>query len=387
MTSRPATTCWRAALCALLLASAQAQAAEELAAEPALALDVQSAGPIDGARNLGLVSGRAVAGSEAGTAIDVVFVLDASAKTVGPSGADIDGDGRASRQLLRRLLARSGGRAGGDSILAAEIAAALELLAQLDPRSTRVAVVAYAGGAAGSADDAWVQVELTSRFDRVQKGLGELLELYEPGGSSDLPAGLRVGRLELQNGEPRPDAQRHLVLVSAGFPESPRETSVQTEQVAIGMAKRLGKERTRVHAYAVGESARLRPRAAVKVAEHSGGKYVELADPAALVNVLPEIDLAEIAELGVRHLGTGEPALEQVLYPDGTYAAVVALRPGTNPIEVHARATSGAEKSVRIEIQGDDPALYLQTQPELERALRRLPELRRRLEIEPETSE
>ena len=93
------------------------------------------------------VSGRALAMHGELMHFDVVIVIDTSRSTVDASGADINGNGVIGRQRLGRLgsVFEMGSTDPGDSILAAEVAAAFQLLRGLDPRSTRVGVVAFAG--------------------------------------------------------------------------------------------------------------------------------------------------------------------------------------------------------------------------------------------------
>ena len=343
------------------------------------------------ASKLGFVSGRALTGGAQGT-LDVVFALDGSESTAFTSGVDVNGDGKvtgAGDQLRKTLgqLVGLGSRAkgGADSVLAAEVVAVETLLRDLDDRSTRVGVVVFAGGDGGSTDDAWSQAELTSRYAQVRIKLRELLEIYPPGGTANLPAGLRAARLELLEGRPAEDCcpQQRIVLVADGFPKSGRETALATEQRALNLANMLRKDRIRVDVYAVGPLAQARPRAATKVAEYSGGSFVAVERPGDLINVLPEIDFTEIDELRVVNLGSGQRALEQVQYPDGGFSALVPLGEGENEIEVYARASNGDENTVRVRISGPARALSERERLDLERLERTL-ERQRQLRIETE---
>lgn len=341
------------------------------------------------ASKLGFVSGRALAGGAQGT-LDVVFALDGSQSTAFTSGVDVDGDGKVTGSaggLEETLDAVVGlkprSKGGPDSVLAAQVVAVETLLRDLDERSTRVGVVVFAGGSEGSADDAWTQAELSSPYGRVRSKLRELLQIYPPGGSADLPAGLRAARLELVEGRPAEDCcpQQRIVLVADGYPQSGRESALATEQRALNLANMLRKDRIRVDVYAVGPLAQQRPRAATKVAEYSGGSFVPVDRPGDLINVLPEIDFAEIDELRIVNLGSGQRALEQVQYPDGGFSALVPIQDGENEIEVYARASNGDEKTVRVTIGAATRSLDVRERLDLERLERTL-ERQRQIRIE-----
>ncbi len=93
------------------------------------------------------VSGRARALVGELRGFDVAIVIDTSLSTIEPTGADINGNGRVGSPQLGPVgsLFDAAGDDPGDSILAAEVAAARKLLGELDPRSTRVALISFAG--------------------------------------------------------------------------------------------------------------------------------------------------------------------------------------------------------------------------------------------------
>ncbi len=93
------------------------------------------------------ISGRAIAHHGELRHFDVILVLDTSRSTVDPTGADINGNGIVGKPRLGQIgsIFDVGSTDPGDSILAAEVAAARQLLRGLDPRSTRVGVIRFAG--------------------------------------------------------------------------------------------------------------------------------------------------------------------------------------------------------------------------------------------------
>ena len=86
------------------------------------------------------VSGRAISLHGEMRRFDVILVLDTSRSTIDPTGADINGNGIVGKPYLGRIgsIFDVGSTDPGDSILAAEVAAARQLLRGFDPRSTRV---------------------------------------------------------------------------------------------------------------------------------------------------------------------------------------------------------------------------------------------------------
>jgi hypothetical protein len=152
-------------------------------------------------------AGRALAVPGEAPRLDVVMVLDTSLSTIDASGADINGNGVVGRPRLGKIgsIFDVGSTDPGDSILAAEVAAARQLLRGLDPRSTRVAVVQFAGEPPGSGGGVFsrppkrpaVTLEpLGSDYSRVEMALGNIL-LGDPAGSTHIAAGVDQATIEL----------------------------------------------------------------------------------------------------------------------------------------------------------------------------------------------
>jgi Mg-chelatase subunit ChlD len=347
------------------------------AATTEMELSVATSGIVkgQGGERLGFVTGQALAVQGELDRFDVVFVVDVSGSTAQSSGADIDGDGKVGGPgALRRLggfLGLQGSRptSSGDSILAAEIASVRALLATLDPRNTRVALVAFAGGDSPSADNASLEVPLTSEFRRLEEGLDGVL-LAGPEGATDMRAGLRIARSALRKRERgATPPQRHIVLLTDGVPAVPYETPEKAEQQAVQAARRLGREGVRVHAFAVGPEATDQPRACVEIARRSGGEFRAVENPGELPRLLPELRFASIEEVRVSSLDAGGEPVRADRGDDGRYSALLPLRPGENRIEVHARSSDGREKRVRVTIRDREPALDESQRGELQRLL------------------
>jgi hypothetical protein len=269
------------------------------------------------------------------------------------------------------------------------------LLDALDPRNTRAALVSFSGGDSASADNAVLEVPLTSSFKKIREGL-DLMLAAGPEGATDMQAGLRIARDELRGGRPSASAgskraQQHVVLLTDGLPMVPYESPASSERRAVQLARRMGAEKMRVHVYAVGRQAVDKPRAAVQIARGSGGEFRAVEQPGDLPRLLPELRFARIEEVRIVPLDVSAPAFELVRSEDGDYSALVPLRKGENRVEVYARASDGREKRITTTITDAEPKLDEQQRKELARLIevfamkqREQAERERRLEIESE---
>src|SRR4030042_4562131 len=134
--------------------------------------------------NLAYVTGDTWISGPQRRPVDVVFLIDSSSSTADSSGADVNGNGRAGKDIpiIPFLLTRN--TDGGDSILAAEVASARKLLQRFDPLSTAVAVVSFDGqramgwgnGRGRFIPDAIVEQPLTSDFRLVDAALHRHLD-------------------------------------------------------------------------------------------------------------------------------------------------------------------------------------------------------------------
>jgi len=196
---------WSGALFAavLILCSASPQAQEPAGGKPArllLEIDTPEPGAVVGdPGGNAFVAGRALALFGEFQTFDIMFVIDTSDSTAAPSGADVDGDGKVGSRrggewfsIFGRTLAL-GNTDRGDSILAAEVAAVETMVNQLDPRTTRVGVVTFSGDFDPGYPDAFTRVPLTSDFDKVGRGLQEVLD-DGPNGMTNMRSGVHVGR-------------------------------------------------------------------------------------------------------------------------------------------------------------------------------------------------
>lgn len=308
-----------------------------------------------------LVAGQALAvGGRAG-AFDVIVVIDTSKSTAAPSGADVDGDGRVGAEMGARKLPVLGKLLDlssddrGDSILAAEVAAARTLLAQLDPRSTRVGIVAFAGDTNPDTRDAFTAVPLTSNFRKLEHGLARLLE-EGPHGKTNLEAAVREATNELGGGvsaasEPREGARKVVLFMTDGQPTLPvRRASHRNKRLAVAAAEEAAALGIRIDTFAIGEEATSDPEVTLRMAEVSDGVFTAVEDPRDLIASFEDIDLAALERVEIWNETTGERAEPLLVDADGAFSGLVPLAPGPNLLAVRARADDGSQGELRVPV-------------------------------------
>lgn len=328
-----------------------------------LAIDYPAPGALLAQPTCGIfVSGRASALPGALRPFEVMLVIDTSRSTEEPSGADIDGDGRiggrpfASLDFFFLRLALD----PGDSILAAEIAAARQLVERLDPRQTRIGLVAFSGGAGQGhsrrAPAATTLEPLTQDYARVEAALDALLET-PPEGSTHMAAGLDQATTELRGlrgaqSRPDPEAEKLVLFFTDGQPTLPHGPDAMLDNVraVLRAADRAERAGVRVHSFAIGPEALAGPVAAVEMARRTRGSFTPVRSPGDLVRAAEGVELASIEEVTLWNETRQEAARFLWLGGDGSWAGLVDLAPGRNRLRVRARAGDAREAERFIEV-------------------------------------
>ncbi len=367
-----------------------------------LSLDTPEPGAVIGSAEGGaFVSGRALArGGEAGR-FDVVLVIDRSYSTSAPSGADVDGDGVLGRSWgndyvpFLSWLFRVPSSDRGDHVLAAEVAAAAALVDQLDPRTTRVGVIAFSGGGRQRARDAHTEVALTHDYRKVRYALERILG-DGPQGQTNIAAAMDRALAEVTGApsatsDARDGVHRVVLFMTDGIPNLPLRWSASgNARLAIEAAQRAARAGVRVDTFAIGPRALEDPVVTIEMARVSDGLFTAVEDPSTLVAVFEDVRFVDVSDVAVRNLTTGHAAQMLVVDPDGSFSAAVDLAPGPNVLEIRARSTDHGEavRRVPVRLLAGAPAQVLSARAEArrERLLeRRLAELRaRRLALEGE---
>jgi len=284
--------------------------------------------------------------------IDAVLVIDASGSTAQPSGTDVDGDGTTAQ------LHVGGARDAGDSVLAAEVAAARGLLDSMDARRARIAVVGFSGYGypdrnrdgrshrALSRSSAWTETPLTRERVALGAALDRLLARGADG-MTDMAGALDRAVAALTGGPeagaaPDPAAERVVVFLTDGTPTLPEPARpADNERAVVRAAERARAAGVRVHTFAIGPAALERPVAAVAMARATGGVFTPVRDPAHLAIAMQAVRVADYESLEIRNLTTGDGPERLRVGGDGTWDALVPLAAGRNRLQVRA-AVAGA---------------------------------------------
>lgn len=355
---------------------------------------------------------------ETGTRVQVGIDAPRDGATVsGPNQVTVQGRARASRTYRPSLYdlmlildtsgstrAPTGGRtaegfAWNATILAAEVRAGEQLLEKLDPRTTMVGVVTFAGDYNGFTGEgipnratAILEQPLTNNYQQVREALRRVLH-RGPDGGTDMAAGVRLAIRELAGlagaaSLPRPDSRKVAFLLTDGLPTLPfghvNTMDPGDVDVAIRAAAVAAKAGIIIHTFALGMEALSAPYACTRIAQMTRGTFTPLTNPGDIVEVLPKTSFADLDMVLVTNVTAGVPAAQLTVNPDGRFSATVPLVSGVNQIAVTVLTTDGTKESAWVRVHyAQEESLKLEVHQEandLELQLQQLQEQNRRLE-------
>jgi hypothetical protein len=355
--------------------------------------------------HLAPIRGHARAGDDEWRAFDVMLVLDVSYSTRNPSGIDVDEDGEIGFDPSNELVAPGTYPEdlvctdADDTILAAEVHAARRLLAELDPKHTRVGVIAFSGESdpatgrrlRSNQRDAWVEAAMTDDFTLVVGALDRILAAG-PQHAPNFAAAIRLSVTELvglsgAQSVTRADAKHVVLFLTDGEPSFPYGrasiSDPEDTEAAISAARLAHKAGVMINTYALGKQALSKPVAATEMARLTVGLYTPVRNPGDIVHFLQGISFANVDDVVITNLTLREVSYDVSLAPDGSFSGFVPVRPGSNEILVTALASDGREASARLEFEFEEAELSArELARELERIKRRNKELLRMLERE-----
>jgi len=318
------------------------------------------------------IRGNAIADGEHPLDFDVMLVIDVSGSTKTASGADVDGDGEVGFNPQLELVAPGAyapevlSTDPGDTILAAEIAAAKALVATLAPGRARVGVVSFSGemnpltGQRESYDqqDAWLELPLGADLGKARAALDEI-EQRGPHGGTNFAAGLRLAVSELAGlgnaqSQPRPGARPVILFLTDGLPTFPIGSGSVSDagdtEAALNAARLAHKAGITVNTYALGPAALTNPIAATEVARITLGTFLPVQRPGDIISFLSGVSFANIEDVVFTNLTTREVSTDVKLSPDGSFTGFVPVKEGRNQVRVTALASDGSKGSVDLEL-------------------------------------
>jgi len=332
-----------------------------------LEIELPAEGAVVGDATGVFVAGRALALRGETRRFDIIIAIDTSGSTSQPTGVDVDGDGVVGMPLFGATVGSRdlGSTDPGDSILAAEVAAARKLLGGLDPRSTRVGLVTFAGqpveghpGVLGFTRvrlAALTEEPLTSDYKRLYRGLAAVPERGALG-MTHMAAGVDQASLELLGLEgslsrPDPESEKVVLFFTDGEPTLPVWGSESGNvRAVLQSAQRARRAGVRIHSFAIGPDALGGPISTVEMAAITDGLFTPVRHPGRLSRYIEGVSFAHIAEVRVVNTTSGESAHQVRVHADGSWDALVPLREGENLLEVRARSSDGAEATERVSV-------------------------------------
>jgi hypothetical protein len=318
-------------------------------------------GAIVGEATGAFLAGRALAVLGELQRFDVLLVLDTSASTGTMTGADINDNGIVGEAGLRGIFGQTD---AGDSILAAEVAAARRMLRGLDPRSTRVGLVTFAGDPPGQSGifsrgprrAAITEEPLTSDYDRIERALDDVLA-RGPDGMTNMAEGLDLAWVELTGlrgglSEPDHTSEKVILFFTDGQPTLPYQGFFEADNVkaTLRAADRARRMKVKIHSFAIGPEALDGPVAVVEMAARTGGYFTPVRHPADLVDVIENVSFANIDEVTIQNLTTGAAASQLVTNADGTFSGLVPVTEGHNRIQVTVRSSEGSDATAEVTV-------------------------------------
>jgi Mg-chelatase subunit ChlD len=305
---------------------------------------------------------------------DVMLVLDTSGSTAAPSRGALGSVGWGGVSIGGGLIRLPRGMAR-DSVLGAEVTAALNFLRMVDGVRTRVGVVTFSEGHGGA--NALVVQPLTFDLQAVRSALAAVLTRGSDGGT-DMAAGLRLAVKELLSLEgagspPRSDARKVTLLLTDGYPTLPFGRGAGMEpgdlDITLNAARLAAKGGILVHTFCLGPEALGKPAACTDIARITGGRHHLIETPADIVEILPRTPIAQVELLAVRNVTTNQMARSLTVSPGGEFTAEVPLTPGENRVVVDLLGAAGVRKSAELVVRYGQPDVRIQVDQDRERSL------------------
>ena len=239
------------------------------------------------------IRGNATADGDRPLQYDIIIAIDLSGSTKEASGTDVDRDGEVGFNPQKELLPDGmypddlQSTDPGDTILAAEVAAARALLNTLEPGRVRIGIVSFAGEVNAQSGrrlrydqrDAWVEVPLTSDFYYVHGALDKILARGS-NGATNFSAAIRTSITELAGltgakSTVRPDAKKLILFLTDGTPSFPFGLASVPDpgdfEAALNAARLAHKAGITINTYAIGPLALTNPIAVTEMARITVG--------------------------------------------------------------------------------------------------------------------
>ena len=375
----------RPLLLAVLLGAASAAAqgvSPAVAAPPASAgggtpvrirIDSPRSGePVQNKVHLAPIRGSAEAEGQGSADFDVMVVIDVSESTECASGVDVNHNGVVGFDPHNELVPPGTypedvcSTDPGDSIFAAEVTAARSLVQSLDPKRVRVGIITFSGDvdpvtgeqARPGQKDAWLELPLTNDFAHAYNVLAGIYA-RGPHGATDFAAGIRLAITELSaltgsQSPARPNARKIMLFLTDGIPTFPIGKGIVMDpgdiDAALNAARLAHTAGITINTYGLGPEALADQRTVTEMARITLGTYTPVKNPGDIVAILQGVSFANIEDVVVTNLTTGDFSTDVRLLPDGSFTGFVPVKEGKNRVRVTALATDGTRGSVELDL-------------------------------------
>jgi Mg-chelatase subunit ChlD len=254
-----------------------------------------------------------------------------------------------------------------DTILRAQVRAALKLLEELDARRVRVGVITFSGAVdpangerlSDTQQDAQLEIPLTGDFAAARAALAGVLA-RGPHGATNFGAGIALAVAELSGlsgarSQPRADARKVVLFLTDGLPTFPvgKGTVVDAgdEEFALRAADLARTAGIAVNTYALGPEALKYNRVTTEVARRTHGVYTPVQSPDDVIALLSGTTFADIEDVVFTNLTTGDFSTDVRLAPDGSFAGYLPVREGRNRVRIVALASDGTRGELELELE------------------------------------
>jgi len=314
------------------------------------------AAALEGTIGLVLVGGKSGAGPHGPQ--DIVLTIDMSGSVFEPSGVDFDGDGIVGRWLVDRRGyplyedPKLWTTDFDDVVLKIEVSAAKQLVALLDPRTTRIGLVKFGDTA------------------HVERSVGDVAAVaddlesfrYVMRGGTDIVAGIEQSIELLESAPPRAEAQRTVLLLTDG------ELEVELRQPLLGqyidqVLEHARRSHVRVFTFGVGSRAEDNSAFLHALAYETGGRHVSVASSPSIAVELPLVSLTGLSDVELWNETTHAGGRAVRVFPDGSFDGYVPLAEGSNTLRATATLDDGrtVETRVRVNFHHASPPTAQQT--------------------------
>jgi hypothetical protein len=188
---------------------------------------------------------------------------------------------------------------------------------------------------------------LTDEYSRIERALDSILS-WDPDGQTHMAAGVDQATIELMGlrgalSRKNPTSEKLVLFFTDGQPTLPYGPGFEADNVraVLRAASRADRADVRIHSFAIGPDALDGPVATVEMAHRTDGYFTPVRHPGDLVDVVEQVSFANLEEMKVKSLTTGEEATNFRATADGSWSAFVRLELGKNRLEVTARASDG----------------------------------------------